>query len=137
MRKLLLGLLLALPLAAVADLRLESMLEQGLGDYEMEHYNSALAHFTAALTHSTLNQESPMYPAAYLCAIWYFGKGVPRDLERARTACSLVQGNKSRFQVELFQRVLDSNSQAEAMFTYRQGMADAAAALAWYLGLSS
>lgn len=133
----LLWLTLLLPALAQADMRLESMLQQGLSDYEASQYNDALAHFSAALTHSVAEGHSVMYPAAYLCAIWHFGRGVRRDDQRAMTACGLVQGDKSRYQVELFQRVMESNSQTEAVFPFRRGMEDAAAALVWYLRMTA
>jgi hypothetical protein len=130
-------LLALLPLTARADIRLESMLQQGLSAYEREYYQEALGHFSAALTHSLAHNESTMYPAAYLCAIWYFGKGVEPDRVRAESACRVVQGEKSRFQVTLFQQALESNSQADAVFPFRRGMVDAAAALEWYLGFTA
>lgn len=132
MRRWLLFLAL-LPVTAAADLRLESILQQGLSAYESEHYDQAMAHFSAALTHSLVNGESTMYPASYLCAMWYFGRGVTADRQRALTACQLAQGDKSRFQVTLFQQALESNSQTESVFPFRRGMTDAAAALDWYL----
>ncbi|MFN3714424.1 MAG: hypothetical protein ACK4SX_12265 [Alcanivoracaceae bacterium] len=127
---LLLGLL---PLTAHADIRLESMLQQGLSAYEREHYHQALGHFSAALSHSLAHGESTMYPAVYLCAMWYFGRGVEPDRQRAESACRVVQGDKSRFQVTLFQQVMESNSQTDALFPFRRGMVDAAEALSWYL----
>lgn len=126
-------LILLAPAVCVADIRMESMLQQGLSAYEAEHYDQAMAHFSAALTHSLANDESTMYPAAYLCAIWYFGRGVSADAQRAINACQVVQGNKSRFQTSLFQQALESNSTTDAVFPFRKGMADAAQALAWYL----
>ena len=126
-------LILLLPAVCLADIRMESMLQQGLSAYEAEQYDQAMAHFSAALTHGLAHGESPMYPAAYLCAVWYFGKGVSADAQRANNACQVVQGDKSRFQVSLFQQALESNSTAEAVFPFRKGMADAAMALAWYL----
>ena len=130
-------LALILPLNAWADMRLESILQQGLSAYEVEQYDRAMAHFSAALTHSLAHGQSPMYPASYLCAMWYFGRGVEPDRQRAMTACQLVQGDKSRFQVTLFQQALESNSQTEAVFPFRRGMVDAAAALQWYLTLTA
>ena len=126
-------LILLAPAVCAADIRLESMLQQGLSAYEAEQYDQAMAHFSAALTHSLAYDESPMYPAAYLCAMWYFGRGVNADAQRATTACQVVQGNKGRFQPSLFQQALESNSNTEAVFPFRRGMADAAQALAWYL----
>lgn len=126
-------LLVLMPAVCAADIRLESMLQQGLSAYEAEQYDKAMGHFSAALTYSLANNESPMYPASYLCAIWYFGRGVSADAQRAITACQVVQGDKSRFQLSLFQQALESNSNTEAVFPFRKGMADAARALAWYL----
>lgn len=53
------------------------------------------------------------------------------------TACQLVQGDKGRFQLTLFQQALESNSQTDTVFPFRKGMEDAAAALAWYLRVSA
>jgi len=130
-------LFLLIPTLASADIRLESMLQQGLSSYEAELYDQSMAHFSAALTHSLANGESTMYPAVYLCAIWYFGRGVGADLQRAQTACQVAHGDKSRFQLSLFQQALESNSTTETVFPFRKGMADAAQALAWYLRLTA
>ncbi len=130
-------LIILVPASSLADMAMESMLQQGLSAYEAEQYDQALAHFSAALTHSLVNDESPMYPASYLCAMWYFGRGMNPDQNRAMTACRLVHGDKSRFQLTLFQQALESNSQADTVFPFRKGMVDAAAALAWYLRLSA
>lgn len=126
-------LLLLLAAPANADMRMESMLQQGLSAYEVEQYTQALGHFTAALSHALVHGESTMYPAAYLCAIWYFGRGVDADPLRADTACALVRGDKSDFQLQLFQQSLASNAEADGIFPFQRGMTDAAAALAWYL----
>jgi Tfp pilus assembly protein PilF len=125
-------LMILTPVPALADLRMESILQQGLSAYESEQYDAAMAHFSAALTHSLTHQQSQMYPASYLCAMWYFGRGVARDPQRALTACQLAQGSLSRFQLTLFQQALESNSQSE-VFPLRRAMEDAAQALDWYL----
>lgn len=130
-------LMILVPVTSLADMAMESMLQQGLSAYEAEQYDQALAHFSAALTHSLVNDESPMYPASYLCAMWHFGRGVTADQNRAMTACQLVQKDKSRFQLTLFQQALESNSQADTVFPFRKGMEDAAAALTWYLRMSA
>ena len=130
-------MLIIMPVTAMADMRLESMLQQGLSAYEAEQYDQALGHFSAALTHSLAHGESTMYPASYLCAIWYFGRGVEVDRQRAMTACAVAQGDRSRFQLTLFQQAMESNSQTESVFPFRRGMIDAAAALAWYLSISA
>ena len=122
-------LMILVPATSLADMAMESMLQQGLSAYEAEQYDQALAHFSAALTHSLVNDESAMYPASYLCAMWYFGRGMTADQNRAMTACQLVQKDKSRFQLTLFQQALESNSQADTVFPFRKGMEDAAAAL--------
>lgn len=130
-------LMILVPVTSLADMAMESMLQQGLSAYEAEQYDQALAHFSAALTHSLVNDESPMYPASYLCAMWHFGRGVTADQNRAMTACQLVQKDKSRFQLTLFQQALESNSQADTVFPFRKGMEEAAAALTWYLRMSA
>lgn len=130
-------LMILVPATSLADMAMESMLQQGLSAYEAEQYDQALAHFSAALTHSLVNDESAMYPASYLCAMWYFGRGMTADQNRAMTACQLVQKDKSRFQLTLFQQALESNSQADTVFPFRKGMEDAAAALSWYLRISA
>lgn len=130
-------LIMLLPAFSYADIRLESMLQQGLSAYEVEQYDEAMAHFSAALTQSLVSDESTMYPAVYLCAIWYFGRGVNADRQRAETACKVVHGSKSRFQLSLFQQALESNSTTETVFPFRKGMVDAAQALDWYLRLTA
>jgi hypothetical protein len=130
-------LFIIMPATALADLRLESMLQQGLSAYEAEQYDQALGHFSAALAHSLVHGESTMYPASYLCAMWYFGRGVAIDRQRAMTACAVAQGDRSRFQLTLFQQAMESNSRTESVFPFRRGMVDAAAALDWYLNVSA
>jgi hypothetical protein len=126
-------LVFCLAAPAMADTKMEVMLQQGISEYETDNYEQAMDHFTAALVYAMASDESPMYPASYLCGAWYFGKGMDKNVSRAEWACRLAQGDKSAFQLELFQGVLESNSAPESTFAFKKAMADAAKALKWYL----
>lgn len=132
-RILFLALIMMMPSLAPADEKMDVLLQRGVSEYEGGNFVAALDHFTAALVHGTQAGESLMYPASYLCASWYFGNGVDKNLSRAESACRLAQGDKEAFQVEIFQGVLEKNSAEDSTFTFKKAMADAATALEWYL----
>lgn len=132
-RILFLALIMLMPSLAPADEKMDVLLQRGVSEYETGNYNAALDHFMAALTYGVEAGQNLMYPASYLCASWYFGNGVEKNLSRAETACRLAQGNKDTFQVELFQGVLKKNSAEDSTFAFKKAMADAATALDWYL----
>lgn len=126
--------LVVLALPAQADQTMDIILQQGRSAYAGEDYQEAMNHFSAALVHAINAGESTAYPGSYLCAIWYHGRGVERDLTRAERACELARGSKSDYQLELFQEALAKNSAPESTQTFKKAMGDAAAALKWYLG---
>lgn len=132
-RFLFLAVIVLAPSVQAADSKMEVLLQRGVSEYETGNYHAAMDHFTAALVHGVQGGESVMYPASYLCASWYFGNGVEKNLSRAEMACKLAQGGKDTFQVELFQNVLEKNSAPDSTFTFKKAKADAAKALAWYL----
>jgi hypothetical protein len=124
-------LLLASPLQA--DQKLDIILQQGRSAYEGGNYQEAMNHFSAGLIYSLQSDNPPAYPASYLCAIWYHGKGVEEDRTRARRACEAARGDKSDYQMELFQGALMENATSESPKTFKKVMKDAAQALKWYL----
>jgi hypothetical protein len=125
-------LLLASPIHA--DQRMDIILQQGTSAYEEANYQEAMNHFTAALLYSMQSDNPPAYPASYLCGMWYHGKGVEQDRTRARRACNAARGNKSDYQMELFQGALEDNATGESTQTFKKALKDAAEALKWYLG---
>lgn len=125
--------LLFLTPAAHADTKMDVILQQGVSEYESGNYNASMDHFTAALVYGIHSDKSLMYPAAYLCASWYFGHGVKQDQDRAKMACDLVKGDKSAFQLQLFQQVLEKNSAPDSTFAFKKALHDAAVALKWYI----
>lgn len=125
-------LLLASPLQA--DQKMDIMLQQGTSAYEEGNYQQAMNHFTAGLIYSLQSDNPPAYPASYLCGIWYHGKGVEQDRTRALRACDTARGDKSDYQMELFQEALEKNATSESTQTFKKAMKDAAEALKWYLG---
>lgn len=127
-------LLLCLAPLVHADGKMDIILQQGTSAYESGDYETALGHFTAGLVYAVESGESPMYPASYLCGAWYHGKGVDKNLTRAERACGVAQGNKSDYQLELFQGVLESNGAPDSTFTFKEAMRDASEALKWYMG---
>jgi len=128
-------LLLASPLQA--DQKMDIILQQGTSAYEEADYQEAMNHFTAGLIYSMRSDNPPAYPASYLCAMWYHGKGVEQDRTRARRACDAARGNKSDYQMELFQGALEKNATSESTRTFKKALKDAAEALKWYLGQTS
>ncbi len=128
-------LLLAPPLQA--DQKMDIILQQGRSAYEGGNYQEAMNHFTSGLIYSLQSDNEPAYPASYLCAIWYHGKGVEQDRTRARRACNAARGDKSDYQMELFQGAIKKNATTESTKTFKKAMKDAAEALKWYLGQTS
>ncbi len=116
-----------------SDQRMDALVAQGASAYEHRDYQAALEHFSAALVYAGAHGRSALYPASYLCAIWYFGRGVEASASRARSACSLAQGDMQRFQLDIFRQVLKENSSKAAEGDPVQVQADAAEALDWFL----
>lgn len=128
-------LLLASPLQA--DQKMDIILQQGTSAYEDADYQEAMNHFMAGLIYSMQSDNPPAYPASYLCGMWYHGKGVEQDHTRARRACDTARGNKSDYQMELFQGALEENATSESTETFKKALKDAAEALKWYLDQTS
>jgi len=128
-------LVLATPIQA--DQKMDIILQQGTSAYEDGNYEKAMNHFTAGLIYSMQSDNPPAYPASYLCGMWYHGKGVEQDRARARRACNAARGDKSDYQMELFQGALEKNATSESTRTFKKALKDAAEALKWYLGQTS
>lgn len=127
------SLSLLLPLTSYADNKMDIRVQRGISEYEVGNYAGAIDHWSSALVRGTQLNESVMYPASYLCAMWYHGKGVEKSLDRAVEACSLVQGKRGRFEMDIFLNVLKGNGANSSALDFKQAIADAATSLDWYM----